>query len=387
MRNGRGGASAPPLALLDTLRDLSSVPAPSGNEDRMVAEVVNRLRALGLEPYTDRIGNVTAGFGPVEGGVDLLVFAHLDELGLIVRLIEPDGFLRVERLGGVPERVLPGTVVNLHARGRLIPAVVGLKTHHLTPPEEKYVALPATALYLDAGFASAEDAIAAGIRVGDPVTYAPGVVELANGRVSGKSMDDRVAVTALLELAARLVQNPPRASIQLGFSVQEEFNVRGTLAMAARLQPRMAVQLDVAPATDPPDLAGHGPVRLGGGPVLTRLSFHGRGTLGGLIPDPALLAALVEAAARAGLNPQYQAIVGLITDAAFLPMATAAGVAAAEVAIPVRYTHSPVETVQLSDIAAAVDLLERFVAGAGEIQLGRGQSVLDAEHFRREVQP
>ena len=364
--------------MLDTLRDLSAIPAPSGNEDRMVAEVAERLRGLGVEPHVDRIGNVSAGFGPA-GATDLLLFAHLDELGLIVRLIEPDGFLRVERLGGVPERVLPGTVVNIAVRGRLIPAVVGLKAHHLTPPEEKYVARPAAELYLDAGFGSAAEAVEAGIRVGDPVTYAPGVVELAGGRVSGKSMDDRVAVTVLLELARRLAEEPPRLAVQVAFSVQEEFNVRGTLALAARLQPRMAVQVDVAPATDTPDLRGHTPVRLGGGPVLTRLSFHGRGTLGGLVPDPALLEALAQASAEAGLNPQYQAIVGLITDAAFLPMATADGIAAAEVAIPCRYTHSPVETVQLSDLEATADLLHHFVKRAPGIRLGRGRPVLDAQ--------
>ena len=368
--------------MLDVLRDLSAVPAPSGHEDRMVAEVVDRLTALGLKPHVDRIGNVTAGFGP-DAAVDLLVFAHLDELGLVVRLIEPDGFLRVERLGGVPERVLPGTVVNVSTRRGLVPAVIGLKAHHLTPPEEKYVARPAAELYLDAGFATAGEAQEAGIRVGDPVTYAPGVVDLAGGRVSGKSMDDRVAVTVLLELARRFAANPPPISLQLGFSVQEEFNVRGTLALAARLQPRMAIQLDVAPATDTPDLRDHTPVRLGGGPVLTRLSFHGRGTLGGLVPHPAMLEALVHAAAAAGSKIQYQAIVGLITDAAFLPMATPDGIAAAEVAIPVRYTHSPVETVQLSDLAATADLLDRFVAGAAEIQLGRGQPVIDRQEARQ----
>jgi len=252
--------------------------------------------------------------------------------------------------------VLPGTRMLVHGALGDLPAVVGLKAHHLTPADEKYIAHPASELYLDAGFASAEQAADAGLRVGDLITYAPGTTRLANGRLAGISMDDRVAVATLLQLVPGLLSSPPPCTVHLGFSVQEEFNVRGTLALAARLQPDVALQVDVAPAADTPDLNGFTPVRLGGGPVLTRFSFHGRGTLGGLVPHPGVLAVLERAALRAGVQLQRQAIVGLITDAAFLPMATGEGIAAAEVAIPVRYTHSPVETVQLSDVSATVEL-------------------------------
>ena len=361
--------------LVDVLETLSAIAAPCGNEDRMVAHVSDQLRALGLVPEVDRIGNVAARVGPANGA-PLLVFAHLDELGLAVRAVDPDGFIRVERVGGVPERVLPGTPMVVHTHTADVPAVVGLKAHHLTPPEEKYVARPVAELYLDAGFSSAEDAQRHGLRAGDPVTYAPTFTRLAGGRVAGKSMDDRAAVAALLELAARLVDLPPRSSAWIAFSVQEEFNVRGTLALAERLRPAMAIQVDVAPACDTPDLRHFTPVRLGGGPVLTRLSFHGRGTLGGLIPHPVLLGALEAAAERIGLHVQHQAIVGLITDAAFLPMAGGDGIAAAEVGIPARYTHSPVETIQLSDVEATVELLEAFVREAGQLDLARGAALV-----------
>jgi putative aminopeptidase FrvX len=358
-------------SLQSLVEELTAIAAPSGNEDRMIARVRSELRAYGLEPEVDSIGNVTVTLG--SGSPSLLLFAHLDQLGLVVRAIEADGFLRVERLGGVPERVLPGCHVRIHGAAGDLAAVVGLKAHHLTPSDEKYVAQPVGELYLDAGFASAEQALEAGVRVGDPVTYAGLCTSLAGARLAGPSMDDRVAVAALLQLLPRLVAAPPPLTVHLGFSVQEEFNVRGTLALAARLEPELAVQLDVAPAADTPDLRGFTPVRLGGGPVLTRLSFHGRGTLGGLVPHPAVLAGLERAALSAGVQVQRQAIVGLITDASFLPMATPRGIAAAEVAIPVRYTHSPVETVQLSDIAATVELLESFVRGAAGLDLSRGK--------------
>lgn len=359
---------------VELLARLTAIAAPSGNEDRMIAAVVEHAERLGYEPAVDAIGNVVVSVAGASTGSPL-VFAHLDELGLVVRSIDEAGFLGVERLGGVPERVLPGLRMLIHTRSADVPAVVGLKAHHLTPPSEKYIARPADELYLDAGFAGRADAERSGVRPGDPITYAPEFTRLAGGRISSKTLDDRLAVAALLMLLERFVDAPPHSGVVVGFSVQEEFNVRGSLAMAERWQPRIAVQLDVAPACDTPDLAGHGAVRLGGGPVLTRLSFHGRGTLGGLVPHPAVLEALEQAAARAEVPIQYQAIVGLITDAAFLPMTTAAGIGAAEVAIPCRYTHSPVETADPVDVDRTVELLEQFMRETASIDLRRGRTL------------
>jgi putative aminopeptidase len=126
--------------LLDTCRRLSAVAAPAGNEDRLTAAIVDHLRARGLQPIVDRLGQVGVSFGEASTGPAILVTAHLDELGLVVRGIDADGMLRVHRLGGMPERVLPGTRLVVHARSGDVPAIVGLKSHHLTPPEEKYAA-------------------------------------------------------------------------------------------------------------------------------------------------------------------------------------------------------------------------------------------------------
>jgi len=242
----------------------------------------------------------------------------------------------------------------------------------LTPSEEKYVARPATDLYLDIGAASDHEAHTAGIRVGDPVTYQPTWDDLGGGRFAGKSLDDRVGVAALLAYVDRLVAEPPSSPVVVAFTTQEEFNVRGTLTLAAKFQPDMVVNLDVAPATDTPDLVGQGSVRLGGGPTLSRLSFHGRGTLGGLIPHPGLVRAVEAAADAASMPVQHDAMVGVITDAAFVTMATAQGIAAVGLGIPVRYTHSPVETAQLSDVAASVELLASLVPRMPSVDLARG---------------
>lgn len=353
-------------------RTLSSFAAPAGNEDRLTAALAEHLSTAGLDPRIDRLGQVAVTFGDDPAGQVVLVTAHIDELGLVVRGVDPDGMLRVHRLGGMPERVLPGLRTVVHTRGGDLSAVVGIKSHHLTPPQDKYVAAPATELYLDIGCGSAEDVFAAGVRVGDPVTYAPGWTELVGGRFSGKSLDDRLGVAALLAYVDRLTAEAPSCRVIVAFTTQEEFHVRGTLALVAEYAPDVVLNVDIAPATDTPDLHGHGSVSLGHGPTLSRMSFHGRGTLGGLIPHPALVRAVEAAAEKHSLAIQHDAMVGVITDAAFVTMARGEGVAAIGIGIPVRYTHSPVETAQLSDVEGCVELIAAVVPRLAEADLSRG---------------
>ena len=351
----------PGADILETCRALSAIAAPAGNEDRLTAVVAEHLRERGFEPVVDRLGQIGVEIG--QGEPTVLVTAHLDELGLVTRAIDDDGMLRVHRLGGVPDRVLPGTRIVVHTRGGDLPGLVGLKSHHLTPVEERYT---------DIGTASRAEAEAAGVRVGDPMTYAPAWAELAGGRFSGKALDNRVGVAVLLAYLDRLLEAPPPLRLVVGFTTQEEFHLRGALALVARFAPDIVVNVDVAPAGDTPDLVGQAPARLGGGPTLSRFTFHGRGTLGGLIPHPALVRAVEGAAAAAGTPLQHDAAVGVITDTAFLPMATAEGIAAVDVGVPCRYAHSPVETVQLSDVTACVDLLTALIPRLVDVDLTRG---------------
>lgn len=363
----------PAADILGVCRTLSAVAAPAGSEDRLTAALEAHLRARGLEPVVDRLAQVAVEVGRGDGPC-VLVTAHLDELALVIRTVDEDGMLRVNRLGGVPERVLPGAPFVVHTRRDDVPAVVGFKSYHLTPVEERLFVPPASELYLDIGAGSRAEAAAAGVRVGDPATYAPFWSELAGGRFSGKALDDRVGVAIQLALLERALEEPPPVRLVLGFTTQEEFHLRGALALAARFEPDVHVNVDITPAGDTPDLAGITPVRLGGGPVLSRHSFHGRGTLGGLLPHPALVRAVEEAAEAAALSLQYSSAVGVITDAAFVPMASAEGIAAVDVAVPCRYAHAPTETAQLSDVTACVELLAALVPGVAAADLSRGAS-------------
>jgi putative aminopeptidase FrvX len=286
-----------------------------------------------------------------------MLIAHMDQLGLIVRKIEAGGLIRVERLGGVPEKALPAQAVLLCVgEGRDVPGVIANKSHHATTPEEKYRVLPYPELYIDAGFASAAEAVAAGVEIGTPVVYAPRFMELAGSRIAGTAVDDRAACAVLIEVLRALVGAERHPIVHAVFSVQEEFNLRGALPAAQALQPDICVQLDLVLATDTPDMTARGDVRLGAGPAMSMYSFHGRGTLNGLIPHPALVALFDAAALDTGLTLQRSAHVGALTETSYVQL-VGEGVASIDLGFPCRYTHSALEVCDLADLEGLTGLV------------------------------
>ena len=337
------------------LRELALLPGLSGHEDRVRRTIAARLGAMGIASDTDRLGNLSAHFPGT--GPSVLLFTHMDQLGFVVRRIEPDGFIRLERLGGVPERALPAQQVLICVgEGRDVPAIIANKSHHATTPEEKTTVRTCAQLHVDAGFASAEEARKAGVRVGSPVVYAPAFLSLAGNRVSGTSLDDRAGCAVLLEVARALKSRSEGPPVHLVFSVQEEFNLRGVLPAARAIGPDMAIQVDIALSGDSPDMAGQSDIRLGGGPVLSLYSFHGRGTLNGVIPHPAMVALLEHAASHNDIPLQRSARTGLLTDLSYVQL-QGEGVACADMAFPARYSHSAREVVDLDDLCDLARLL------------------------------
>lgn len=342
---------------------LMMVPGLSGYEDRVRREISARLDAIGTAHRSDRLGNLIASF---EGtGPSVMLFAHMDQLGMIVRRIEPGGLLRFERLGGLPERALPAqSVLVAVGPGRDVPGVIANKSHHATTPGEKYQVVPYSDLYIDVGATSAEEVAEMGITIGTPVVYAPRVTELAGQRIAGPSVDDRAGCAILLEVARSLSERRSGPPVHLVFSVQEEFNLRGALPVAQTLLPDIAIQIDLILATDTPDMEGRGDVYLGGGPAMSMYSFHGRGTLNGVIPHPAMVALTERAASKAGLPLQRSAHVGALTDLSYVQLA-GSGVASIDLGFPMRYSHSAMEVCDLKDLADLSTLLGAMLDAIG----------------------
>jgi putative aminopeptidase FrvX len=354
--------------LIERLRELAMrlmlVPGLSGHEDGVRRVLAAELAAAGIQSRTDRIGNLIASIAGQPGAPSVMLFTHMDQLGLVVSRIEPDGFVRVERVGGIPERALAAQPVRLCVgRERQVLGIIGNKSHHATPPDEKYRVVPYGELFIDVGEDSAEGVRARGIDIGTPVVYEPSARPLGERRLAGTAIDDRAGCAVVLETARALAARPERPNLHIVFSVLEEFNLRGATVAANVLRPDIAIQVDLALAADTPDMRGRGEVRLGGGPAMSLYNFHGRGTLNGTIPHPALVRLFEATAAGAGLPLQRYATTGVLTDASYVQL-TGEGVASIDLAFPCRYTHSAREVCDLGDMA---DLVALLVAGIGSI--------------------
>lgn len=341
----------------ELLTELMLIPGLSGYEERVAGAIRTHLDGMGLAHRTDRLGNVTCTLPGDEGAPSVMIFTHMDQLGFVVRKIEQGGLIRLERLGGVPERALPAQAVVICTPQGDLPGIIANKSHHATGADEKYRVTPYAELYVDAGFSSRDMALAAGVNVGTPVVYMPRAIDLAGGRMAGTSIDDRAGCAVLIALADRLRSAKNLPTIHLVWSVQEEFNLRGVLPAATCAAPDIALQIDLILATDTPDMATRGDVALGQGPAISLYSFHGRGTLNGVIPHPALVRLMQETATATNIPLQRSAHTGALTDLSYIQFMGPEGVACLDIGFPLRYTHSALEVVDLSDLSRLTDLL------------------------------
>lgn len=351
--------------LRSDLFDLMRTPGLSGHEGRVAALIRSRLSDAGIASRVDRMGNVIAN---LEGDADapaVMIFTHMDQLGFFVRKIETGGLIRVERMGGVSERAMAAQAVTLCVgEGRDVPGIIMNKAHHATTADEKYKVVTTPEIMIDTGHGSKQAVEAAGIRIGTPVVYQSRIIELAGDRVAGTSVDDRAGCAALLEIARGLAERDGGPTVHVVFSVQEEFNLRGALVAAQALKPDIAIQIDLMLATDTPDMADRGEMALGGGPGISLYSFHGRGTLNGVIPHPSMVRLFEETADKLAMPLQRSAQIGVLTDLSYVQL-VGEGVASIDIGFPMRHSHSAVECCDLGDLEAMTKLALAAISDIG----------------------
>lgn len=347
---------------IDELRALTNIDGVSGHEGAVVAYLREQMEPLAERVTVDSMGNLYARRG---GGDEphLLISAHSDEIGALVAAVEPDGFLRLQPVGGTPEAMLVGRRVRVGGhRG-----VVGVRPGHLVPLNERRTAPEMRDLYVDLGLDSASEVAVLGVRVGDGIVWESELQPTANpSRIAGKAIDNRVSCLILLELLRSLRGQEIAGTLTTAVAVQEEVGLKGAKVVAERVRPDAALVIDTVPSADTPDSRGvRGfPVRLGGGPVLQVAS--GERSRGYLMP--ALLRDyLVELAVEAGIPYQVVAFPYGNTDAGSI---YATGVPTAVATIPRRYSHSPVELLDVGDALATLRLCQEVVARAGDFPRG-----------------
>ncbi|MCX2727663.1 M42 family metallopeptidase [Thermomicrobium sp. 4228-Ro] len=343
--------------LFELTRELADRDGVSGHEQAVVARLVELFRPFADRIDVDSFGNVFVRLATSVDRPVLMVTAHSDEIGLLVKGIEPNGFLRVEKIGGVIESLLPGR----HVRVRGHRGVIGVRPGHLMTPEEQRSVPPVRELYVDLGFDSAEEVLALGIQVGDPIAFEEPVERLANPqRISGKALDNRVSCALLVALAERLRGAELGCQPVLVVTVQEEVGLRGAQMAAYRLVPDAAIVVDTVPAGGTPDtdLVRDLGIRIGGGPVLALAS--GMGGVRGHLAHPGMRDFLLRVAEERGIRVQRALFPRSTSDVAAVHLQRG-GIPSMVVNIPRRYAHSPVETLDLDDVVATLELLEAAV--------------------------
>lgn len=342
------------------LEQLCAIHAVSGREDRMTAYVRDLVRPLADEVSVDNLGNVVAMVHGTEYPQHrLMLQAHMDELGLIVRYITPDGFLLIERVGGMPEKSLLGQRVDvLTDDGRLVPGYVGTKSHHITTAEEKFKVPTVHDMFIDVGLTSKEEVEKAGIQVGDPVTYHPNFHRFGDGLICSKALDNRVGVFVLLEVLKAFAEQRPPSTLVFSFTVLEEFSIRGSLPTVRATKPHAILSIDITIATDTPTDKPLHPVTMRKGPAIKMMDFHGRGTLAGLFSSPKWRRFIEGIAAQEGIPLQREVIVGVITDPAHQLYLDDKGYIIAALSIPQRYSHAPTQMCHENDIAQTIHLVK-----------------------------
>ncbi len=335
------------------LQELVEAPSPSGFEQPAAEVFRRRLAKVADTIETNVMGSVHATLkGKRRGGVSVMLAGHIDEVGLMVNYITPEGFIAFSAIGGVDAAILPGMRVHVHTEDGPLLGVMGRKPIHLIEEEERKNVTKLERLFIDLGL-SADD-VKARVRIGDPITFAVGFETFGDSLAVSRAFDDKMGAW----IAARVLEEVkkaggPAGDLTAAATVQEEIGLRGGITSAWGVDPQVGIALEVGHATDYPDIdkRKHGEAECGKGPIIAR----------GPNINPVVFELLVAAAEAAKVPYQIGAEPrGTGTDAHAIQLSRG-GKAAALVSIPLRYMHTPTEVLSLKDLDAAVKLMARFV--------------------------
>ena len=330
------------------LKRLLDTPGPSGFESAP-ARLWRDEAATFSDVSNDVAGNSTAMVNPA-GSPTIMLAGHIDEIGVIITYIDDDGFLFIGPIGGWDAQVLVGQRIRILGKTGDLFGVIGKKPIHVMKPDDRKKASEITDLWIDIGATSREDAERL-VTVGDAGVIDSRTIELPNGRIVSRSVDDRIGAFIVLEALRRYASQAGPARVVAVATTQEEIAYQGGGARvsATRIGPQMAIVVDVTHATDYPgaEKKEHGHHEIGGGPVLTR----------GSIVSPVVYALLRDAATRLSIPYTIHAAGRESwTDADAIHVARD-GIPTGLLSIPNRYMHSPNEMVSLEDLDRAAALI------------------------------
>lgn len=339
------------------LLDYLNTPSPTGFEWRGQKKWSGYARRFADRVESDTYGTAWATLeGAAKKPVRIMLEAHADEIGFMVKTITKDGFLNLDRIGGSDVATARGRRLDILGDKGTVRGIIGNTAIHLREREDEK-APKVHELYVDIGARNRREVAAAGVRVGHAAVYADGAEFVGKHLLMGRALDNRMGGFIIAEVLRRLHgrKSRPAGTVIAVNAVQEEVGGHGAKMVTHRLMPDVAVCLDVTHATDTPgiDHAKHGEVRFGGGPTITH----------GTCNHPRVVERLMAAAKTARVKLQHESssrYSGTDTDEIFRVQH---GIPSGLISLPLRYMHSVVELADLRDVAQVIDVLVAFVEG------------------------
>jgi putative aminopeptidase FrvX len=335
------------LKLVEVLEELSNADGVTGREGE-VRDLMNEF----LKPYVDetredRLGNV---IGFKKGNKDaptVMLAAHMDEVGLMIKNITKKGFLQFTKIGGIDDRILFAQKVIVHTDKGSLTGVMGSKPIHIQKEEERKKVIEADRLFIDIGARDKKEAQKMGVHVGDVASFDTKFARIGKDVVVGKAFDDRVGCAMMVEVMKRLPKVD--CNIYAVGTIQEEVGLRGATIAAFQVAPDIGIALETTIAGDTPGIGeGEAPAKMKEGPVLTVADA-------GLIAHPKVLRLLMDSAKEHKIPYQLETGIRGATDASKIAL-TREGVPSGVISVPARYIHSPAALLNLDDVEKAVEL-------------------------------
>ncbi|MFA5118044.1 MAG: M42 family metallopeptidase [Candidatus Omnitrophota bacterium] len=323
----------------------------SGYEKETAAIMQDELKKSCRDVRIDLFGNVIARKG--KGTKKIMLAAHMDEIGLVVKHIAKDGYLSFIKIGGIDDKVLVGQRVIVKSKKGDCFGIIGIKPPHLTKEEEKNKPMKYEDMFIDIGCSTKEDAEKK-VAVADAVIFEPNAGVLNGKLFYGKAIDNRIGCYCLLKIMEKLKVD---AEVFAVATTQEEVGLKGARTASFKLDPDFAIAIDTTCAGDTPHIREReSSLKLGGGAAITIMEAGGRG----IIVSEKIRDLFIETAKKSKIKYQVDILEGGMTDGAMIYM-NREGVLTGVLSIPTRYVHSPTGVFHTDDAQAVIDLCVKVV--------------------------
>jgi len=341
--------------MLTLFENLVGIPGGSGFEEKVIEFILAELKKSLPDVSVDPLGNVIGKFG--KGEKSMMVCVHSDEVGMLIKYIDPKGYIYFDFNGMIDERVLLSTKVDICTDKGIYTGVVGVKNRHLLTAEDLKRPISLSDLWIDVGAKSAEEVNKWGIEIGDPILFHPNFEKVGKDTILSKAIDNRAGCTILIDLAERMKSKKIDYRLFFVAAVQEEVGSRGAKVASQTLNPDMAIVIDTVPASDPITPLQQAASECGKGPVIRSMDVNALGW--GTVYSKKIRQRLIDTATKNEI-PFQKDIFRTWTDASAIHT-SGRGIPCGGLYIPRRYSHSPTELVKWPDVERTADLLYSFL--------------------------